>query len=280
MIDPELVYSTYLGGYTSDAIGIAADSTGNAYVTGTTFSTTFPTVNPYQATNKAADGTVFVSKFNAAGSALVYSTYLGGSVSDEGEAIAIDASGNAYLTGSTCSPDFPTVNPIEASLKGVCDGFVTELNAAGSALVYSTYLGGSGDAAIEKTDEGTGIAVDASGDAYVTGGTWSSDFPTVNPIQSYVGGEYAFLCKFNAGGATLAYSTYLGSAQGNGIAVDSSGNAYVIGTTFSSDFPTVNPLQGSPGRGELRRVWDGFRGQNEPRRVRPGLLHLPGWQRW
>jgi hypothetical protein len=124
---------------------------------------------------------------------------------------------------------------------------VTELTAAGSALVYSTYFGGSGDAAIEKTDEGTGIAVDASGDAYVTGGTWSSDFPTVNPIQSYVGGEYAFLCKFNAGGATLAYSTYLGSAQGNGIAVDSSGNAYVIGTTFSSDFPTVNPLQGSPG---------------------------------
>ena len=247
VIDPELVYSTYLGGDSSDVLGIAADSTGNAYVTGTTFSTTFPTVNPYQATKKAANGTVFVSKFNAEGSALVYSTYLGGSVSDEGEAIAIDASGNAYLTGSTCSPDFPTVNPIEASLKGACDAFVTELNAAGSALVYSTYLGGSGDAAVGKTDEGTGIAVDASGDAYVTGGTWSSDFPTVNPIQSYVGGEYAFLCKFNAGGATLAYSTYLGSAQGNGIAVDSSGNAYVIGTTFSSDFPTVNPLQGSPG---------------------------------
>ena len=247
VIDPELVYSTYLGGDTSDVLGIAADSTGNAYVTGTTSSTKFPTVNPYQATNKAANGTVFVSKFNAEGSALVYSTYLGGSVSDEGEAIAIDASGNAYLTGSTCSPDFPTVNPIEASLKGACDAFVTELNAAGSALVYSTYFGGSGDAAIEKTDEGTGIAVDASGDTYVTGGTWSSDFPTVNPIQSYVGGEYAFLCKFNAGGATLAYSTYLGSAQGNGIAVDSSGNAYVIGTTFSSDFPTVNPLQGSPG---------------------------------
>jgi len=263
VIDPELVYSTYLGGYTSDAIGIAADSTGNAYVTGTTFSTTFPTVNPYQATNKAADGTVFVSKFNAAGSALVYSTYLGGSVSDEGEAIATDASGNAYLTGSACSPDFPTVYPTEASLKGVCDGFVTELNAAGSALVYSTYLGGSGDAAVGKTDEGTGIAVDASGDAYVTGGTWSSDFPTVNPIQSYGGGEYAFLCKFNAGGATLAYSTYLGSAQGNGIAVDSSGNAYVIGTTFSSDFPTVNPLQGSPG-GELVEYGTAFVAKMNP----------------
>jgi hypothetical protein len=250
VIDPSLTYSTYLGGAGDQAKGVAVDSSGNAYVTGATVSTGFPLANPLQSSNKSKSGTAFVSKLNSSGSALVYSTYLGGSVSDQANAIAVDPSGEAYVTGSTCSSDFPTVTPVQAGLKGVCDGFVAELNAAGSSLVYSTYLGGSGtvESGTSLSDEGVGIAVDSSGAAYVTGGTWSTDFPTVAPIQSYGGGEDAFLSKFSAGGATLVYSTYLGGTaqdQGNGIAVDSSGNAYVTGFTLSSNFPTVSPFQAS-----------------------------------
>jgi len=250
VIDPSLTYSTYLGGAGDQAKGIAVDASGNAYVTGTTLSTSFPVANPLQSTNKSKSGTAFVSKLNATGSALVYSTYLGGSVSEQGNAVALDSSGDAYMTGSTCSSDFPTVTPVQAGLKGVCDGFVAELNAAGSSLVYSTFLGGSGtvESGTNLSDEGLGIAVDSSGGAYVTGGTWSTDFPTVNPIQSYGGGEDAFLCKFKEGGAAVAYCTYLGGTgqdQGNGAAVDSSGNAYVTGFTLSNDFPTVNPFQAS-----------------------------------
>jgi hypothetical protein len=252
VIDPSLTYSTYLGGAGDQAQGVALDSSDNAYVyvTGTTVSTAFPVANPLQSSNKSKSGTAFVSKLNSSGSALVYSTYLGGSVSEQGNAIAVDPTGDAYVTGSTCSSDFPTVTPVQAGLKGVCDGFVAELNAAGSSLVYSTYLGGSGtvESGTSLSDEGSGIAVDSSGAAYVTGGTWSTDFPTVAPIQSYGGGEDAFLAKFSAGGATLAYSTYLGGTaqdQGNGIAVDSSGNAYVTGFTLSSNFPTVSPFLAS-----------------------------------
>jgi hypothetical protein len=250
VIDPSLTYSTYLGAAGDQAKGVAVDSAGDAYVTGRTLSAAFPVVNPLQSTNKSKSGTAFVAKLNASGSALVYSTYLGGSVSDQANAIAVDSSGDAYVTGSTCSSDFPTVTPAQASLKGVCDGFAAELNAAGSSLVYSTFLGGSGtvESGTSLSDEGFGIAVDASGDAYVAGGTWSADFPTVNPIQSYGGGEDAFLCKLSPGGATLVYSTYLGGAaqdQGSGIAVDSSGNAYVTGFTLSSNFPTASPLQAS-----------------------------------
>ena len=246
VIDPVLVYSTFLGGnYLDQANGIAVDSSGNIYVTGQTESADFPTVNPLQPSKKNPANTsmtAFVAELKAGGSALLYSTYLGGSVKDQGSAIAVDSSGNAYLTGSTCSSDFPTVNPLQASLKGACDGFVAELNATGSALVYSTYLGGSGTVG----DGGTGIAVDSAANAYVTGYTNSTDFPTLNPIQAYGGGGDAFLCKIGANGSAFVYSTYLGGSgqdQGNGIAVDVSGDAYVTGFTYSSDFPSVNPLQ-------------------------------------
>ena len=251
-----LVYSTYLGGSGDDwGRGIAVDTAGNAYVTGMTISTDFPTVNPLQATSKTANYTAFVAKLNPAGSALIYSTYLGGSIEELALGIAADAAGNAYATGTTCSSDFPTANSLQASLASACsaacfggDAFVSKLNSAGSALVYSTYLGGS------SCDIGQGIAVDAAGNAYVTGVTESSDFPTANPLQSSLSGSSnAFVAKLNPAGSALAYSTYLGGSPGDsgyGIAADNAGNAYVTGWTSSTNFPTANAPQPSYGGGE------------------------------
>ena len=257
-----LVYSTYLGGSKGDScLGIAVDSCGNAYVTGVTGSEDFPTVNPFQAINKAAatisgEETAFVAKLNSTGSALVYSTYLGGSYQDLPGGIAVDSSGSAYITGWTLSTDFPTAHPFLATCNGCTgggDAFVTKFDPAGTALVYSTFLGGSVSVFYPYTDFGSGagsIAVDSSGNAYVTGGTRSTDFPTVNPVQAanHAPGGTAFVSKFNPAGSALLYSTYLGGSltdNGAGIAVDSSGNAYVTGSTCSTDFPTVNPLQTS-----------------------------------
>ena len=144
VIDPTLSYATYLGGSGDDGgTHIAADSSGNAYVTGTTESTDFPTLNPAQGVFGGGSTDIFVTKLNADGTALTYSTFLGGSNNEfSGGGIAVDESGNAYITGTTASPDFPTVNPPQGSLSGLQDAFVTELSADGSSLVYSTYLGG------------------------------------------------------------------------------------------------------------------------------------------
>jgi uncharacterized protein (TIGR03437 family) len=174
-----VVYSTYLGGGSDDiGNGIAVDSTGNAYVTGYTQSTSFPAANPLQA-SRGGGYDAFVTKINAAGSTLAYSTQLGGSGGDFGYGIAVDASGNAYVTGDTNSANFPVTNPIQASNGGgILDAFVTKVNAAGSALAYSTYLGGS------DWDQGNAIAVDGAGNAYVTGQTYSTNFPTANPLQA------------------------------------------------------------------------------------------------
>jgi Beta-propeller repeat len=247
IVDPALVYSTYLGGTNADlATGIAVDSSGNAYVTGWTGSTDFPTVNPLQAAYGCCYD-AFVSKINSTGSALVYSTYLGGSNGDFGAKIAVDGSGNACVTGYTDSTNFPTVNPLQAANRGSFDAFVAKINSTGSALVYSSYLGGSGD------DFGVGIAVDSSGNAYITGQTDSTDFPTVNPLQAANGGSLdTFVAKINSTGSALFYSTYLGGSDfdfGYGIAVDNSGNAYITGITYSTDFPTLNPLQAAYGGG-------------------------------
>jgi len=261
-----LVYSTFLGGsasvfYPYTAIGsvgasIAVDSSGNAYVTGQTGATDFPTVNPFQATNLAPGGTAFVSKFNAAGSALLFSTYLGGSNTENGAGIAVDSSGNAYVTGSTNSTDFPTVNPLQTSLSNVGYAFVTKLNASGSGLVYSTYLGGSTSITpyTSVNTAANSIAVDSSGNAYVTGETDATDFPVVNPIQSScpacsAGSGNAFVAELNPAGSALVYSTYLGGSffdNGNGIAVDSSGNTYVTGENDATDFPGSPPLPANP----------------------------------
>jgi len=234
-----LVYSTYLGGTGAEYdLGIAVDSGGNAYVTGHTDSRNFPTTpDAFQPALAGADD-AFVTKLNATGSALVYSTYLGGTSADQGFRIAVDSAGNAYVTGFTDSPDFPTTpGAFQSALANGPDAFVTKLNATGSALVYSTYLGGT------SADQGFGIAVDSAGNAYVTGVTGSPNFPTTpGAFQSAVAnGPDAFVTKLNATGA-LVYSTYLGGTgadQGFGIAVDSAGNAYVTGQTSSPNFPTT-----------------------------------------
>jgi len=243
----EIVYSTYLGGSDGNnyGIGIAVDSSGNAYITGSTPSTNFPTMNPIQGAN-AGIADAYVTKLNPAGSALVYSTYLGGSMDDWGASIAVDGSGNAYVTGRTFSTNFPTVNPIQGSNAGSPDAFVTKLNPAGSAIVYSTYLGGSNE------DNGRSIAIDSLGSVYITGETSSTNFPTVNPIQGALAGwSDVFVTRLNPAGSAIVYSTYLGGSDGNnygiGIAVDSSGNAYITGETISTNFPTLNPIQGSYG---------------------------------
>jgi len=239
-----LVYSTYLGGGGNDSgNGIAVDSAGDAYVTGYTDSTSFPTKNPLQAAN-AGSIDAFVTKLSSTGGALVYSTYLGGSGNDGGEGIALDSARNAYVTGDTSSTNFPTVNPFQAANAGGADAFVTKLNATGSALVYSTYLGGGGD------EIAYSIAVDSAHNAYVTGYTASTNFPTQNPFQAANAGGFSdvFVSKLSPTGSALFYSSYLGGSdfdQANGIAVDSAHNAYVTGYTASTNFPTKNPFQGA-----------------------------------
>jgi len=266
VIDPHLVYSTYLGGGNNDnGEGIAVDSSGNAYVIGSTSSTDFPTQNPIDEAMEGICCDAFVTKIRAAGSELIYSTYLGGEDHDSGFGIAVDNSGNAYVIGSTSSTDFPTQNPIQSYGgglgAGLGDAFVAKINAAGSDLVYSTYLGGA------DTDYGEGIAIDNSGNTYVTGSTSSANFPTQHPMQASYGGGMdtgwgdAFVAKINAAGSDLVYSTYLGGSDddiGEGIAVDSSGNAYVIGITSSTDFPTRNPIQASNAGGDLGSNGDAF----------------------
>jgi PKD repeat protein len=237
-----LVYSTYLGGSNSDGVsGIDVDASGAAYVAGSTGSTDFPTLNPYQGTNMGGYD-VFVTKLTSSGNSLVYSTYLGGSNSEGVSGIAVDASAAAYVAGSTGSTDFPALNPYQGTNMGSDDVFVTKLTSSGNSLVYSTYLGGS------SYDWNYGLAVDASGAAYVTGNTSSYDFPTLNPCQTYQGGGDAFVTKLSGGGNSLVYSTYLGGssgAVGDGITVDASGAAYVTGFTPSTNFPTLNPYQGT-----------------------------------
>jgi len=247
VIDPLLVYSTYLGGSGGDDnYGIAVDASGNAYVAGDTTSTDFPLMNPLQGVFSGGVD-LFVTKLNPAGTALVYSTYLGGTGYDNGYGIAVDSSGNAYITGDTTSTDFPLMNPLQGVFSGRYDRFVTKLNPAGTALVYSTYLGGTG------YDEGRGIAVDSSGNAYIGGNTTSTDFPLMNPLQGTFGGQWdAFITKINPAGTALVYSTYLGGTNnefGYGIAVDLSGNVYMAGETDSTDFPLMNPVQTAFGGG-------------------------------
>lgn len=257
-----LVYSTYLGGGkiingTEDwGEGIAVDAAGSAYVTGYTYAPDFPvTAGAFDTTRAGLDA--FVTKFTADGTALVYSTFLGGAGREQGQGIAVDANGNAYVTGVTESFDSPftvayegfPVTPGAYQIKGSYDAFVSKLNPKGSALVYSTYLGGNAG-----VDRGWAIALDNAGNAYITGDTGSIDFPTINAIQAGYGGGMAdaFVTKLNTSGSALVYSTFLGgnlSDEGRGIASDGSGGVYVTGDTSSANFPTSNPFQASNGGG-------------------------------
>jgi beta-propeller repeat-containing protein len=251
-LDPlgsQLVYSTYLGGAGNDgATSIAVDSVGSVYLTGVTTSRDFRTASPLQASHGGGLFDAFVARVNPSGGRLVYATYLGGGGEDRAFRISVDSAGNAYVTGDTDSTNFPTANALQGSIGGSVDAFLAKINAAGSALVYSTYLGGSG------IDGGTAIAVDSAGSAYVAGFTGSANFPTTNAIQQANGGGSfdAFVAKLGPSGAALEWSTYLGGSgidAGFGIAVDSSGVAYVMGQTESNNFPTSAPLQPVNGGG-------------------------------
>ena len=272
IIDPVLVYSTYLGGSGANGNGdqgngIAVDSSGSAYVVGTTYSTNFPvTAGAFQSTNNAQQAghgsTVFVTKLNPGGTALVYSTYLGGSGSasggDFGYGIALDSANNAYITGATNSKDFPvTCGAFQSwnrsTTSGATTGFVVKLNDAGNGLAYSTYLGGEGNQTKSSPhgDVSQAIAVNAAGNAYVTGYTWSVNFPaTQNAFQSDFHGSAtisnAFVAEVNRTATSLVYATYLGGSGSNGqgdyansIALDASGDAFVAGATSSPDFPVT-----------------------------------------
>ncbi len=238
----DLVYSTYYGGGGNDAgRSIAIDGAGAAYIAGITSSTNLPVQSPLQPTNRGQDD-AFILKINASGSAIVYATYLGGSASDAGAAIAVDTAGAAYVTGLTTSINFNTRNPFQGANRGDLDAFVAKISSDGSMLSYSSYLGGS------STEFGNGIAVDGAGAAYVTGSTASPNFTTSSaPFQNANrGGSDAFLTKINPSGSAVDYSTYLGgtdSDAASSVAVDAAGMVYITGNTTSTNFPLKSPAQ-------------------------------------
>lgn len=274
-----IIYSTYLGGSDTENLGrgeqgyaVAVDQAGNAYVTGETSSSDFPTTPGALRSTPLFDRFVhgnidaFVTKLNATGSVLTYSTYLGGlypgfeapvASTDMGLAIAVDSEGSAYVAGQTNSADFPVANAFQPTRLATNDAFISKLNPAGTALIYSTYLGGDSTA--------TGIAVDATGNAYVAGTTSSASFPvTPNALQRTLSGSIGpvdvFVAKLDRAGRSLLYSTYLGGRDidnAAGIAIDLAGNAYVTGYTRSTDFPTANPIQPSNASGPIFKTTDG-----------------------
>jgi IPT/TIG domain/Bacterial Ig-like domain (group 2)/Beta-propeller repeat/Galactose oxidase, central domain len=255
VIDPVLVYSTYLGGSSDDGgYLLAVDSQGHAYLTGYTDSTDFPITGT--SISSAPNGTykAFVAKLSADGTSLVYSTYLGGSGGDFGSDVALDSTGNAYIVGNTSSTDFPvTANAFQSSLAtgATSNVFLSKLSADGQSLLYSTYLGGGG------IDYGFGIAVDANQNAYLTGETTSGSptpFPTTSSaFQSTLNSPYGngFISRIDTtatGAASLVYSTFLGGTtsgywywdQGTSIAVDANQNVYVVGMASSTNFPITS----------------------------------------
>ncbi|MGI8985059.1 MAG: SBBP repeat-containing protein [Acidimicrobiales bacterium] len=239
-----VAYATYLGGAGSEfGNGIAVDSSGSAYVTGSTNSADFPTANPLQPAGGGTDA--FVARLNPAGSALVYATHLGGTAADSGNGIAVDGAGSAYVTGSTDSTDFPTTSAVQPASGGGTDAFVAKVAADGSVLDFATYLGGTAD------DSAFGVAL-GSGTVYVAGSTESTDFPTTAPFQwANAGGSDAFLAGIALDGSAVGFATYLGGSGDDtafGVAADS-GGAYLAGSTDSPDFPTANAAQPAYGGG-------------------------------
>ncbi len=256
IIDPVLVYSTYVGGLNFDrAWDIAVDANRCVYVVGETASTNSPPASGgLYPTNGGGLSDVFLAKLGSAGTNLIYYTYLGGSGADSAYGIGLDGSGNVYLTGLTASVNFPvTTNAVSRKLNSLAyfgnytnDAFVTKLDATGTNLLYSTYLGGSGP------DEGIAITVDGSGNIYVSGDTLSADFPTNSISQRFGGVRDSFVIKLNPASTNLLYSTYLGGSGSDfaqGIAVDAQGEAVISGYTTSVDFPLTNAVQTNFGGG-------------------------------
>ena len=259
------LYATFLGGYYEDAAtAIAVNSGGEAYLTGITYSTSidFPvTSNGFQQNHAGGFGDAFILKLNNSG-AVTYGTYLGGGGWDQGQAIAVDGSGNVYVAGATNSGSNSIPLPLTSALQqqyggGSYDAFVAKItpaNAPSSQLRYLTYLGGGGK------DFAFGIAVDGSGNAYVVGETTSTDFPLASALQAvwFGGGANnwgdAFISKIDKSGFLLNWSTYLGGGDddwANSVVLDGNGGIYVAGSSFSADFPTVNPFQpNSAGNGD------------------------------
>ncbi len=245
LVDGNLSYVTYLGGDGRDeGMGIAADAAGNAYVTGETQSANFPTRQAFQSTLRGPND-AFIVKLNDSGSQLLYSTYFGGSSGEAAAAITVDSIGNMYLAGGTDSLDFPLVHPFQSGFGGSSDAFVCKLNSSGSALIYSSYLGGNGG------DAAYSIALDISGKAYLAGITDSTNFPVAHAFQQKFGGLFdAFVAKVSEAGSTLVFSSYLGGRgfdAAHGIAVSSSNKAHIAGFTNSKNFPTKRPFQRSRG---------------------------------
>jgi hypothetical protein len=244
-LDPsgsELLYATFLGGKCKDAaIDLAIDDDGNVYVTGSTVSPDLPTTeNAFR--RRGHDGEdAFVAKLHAGGSGLEYATYVGGKGFDRAQSLALDERGRVFVTGWTDSPNFPTTEgALDDGHRGGEDAFVVALNAEGSDLVYSTYLGGRSD------DRGRGVVVDPDGNAYVAGATASPNFPTTASAlaEQHHGDEDGFVVKLNPKGSKLVYATYIGGSAldfARGIALDSSNNAHVTGRAESSDFATTGP---------------------------------------
>lgn len=257
VIDPVLVYSTYLGGSGSDQLtGIAVDNSGSVYVAGYTDSATFPLTT--LGSLPAGTDHVFVAKLDATGSNLIYADYIGGNNQDYAAALVLDSANNVYVTGSTESSNFPAVAAYQSQQPGPYSGFVTKISADGSSVLYSTYLGGN------SFDQPSSIAIDSLGQVHVAGFTMSQNFPVVNANQSAalanqasLTGDYGFLTKFSTNGSSLVYSTYLGGnsnvAQDCGspcwpapysavsaLAVDANGNAYVTGMTNTYNFPVTS----------------------------------------
>ena len=289
VIDPVLAYSTYFGGTLAETAWAVAINTndGSVYIAGQTlskvatkkvkfstpgaFQEVFEKGDPFSTSDAPQDdflggkriGDGFVGKFDDTGTNLIYLTYLGGSKDDLVAGIAVDAAGNAFVTGFTDSPDFPTTNALYPNIGGVQnsrnkafpgDAFVAELDSGGSNLIYSTYLGGS------QLDTGNGITIDSADNAYVTGLTGSTDFPVTNAVQNHlaagVGTNNVFVAEIGTGGSPLIFSTYLGGTNfdsGESIALDPANNIYVTGFTSSTNFPLTNAFTTMVNGGLLKK---------------------------